>query len=116
MESIGSRLAAVEGNEPRPDVYLSRPENRNAMTVELIRDLTAALRTVSDADDVRAVTLLGEGSVFCAGMDLEMMRDRVEADSDVERDVFPDCSRPSSRHASRSSQASGGPRQRAPSS
>jgi len=60
------------------------------MTVELMRDLTAALRTVSDADDVRVVTLLGEGSVFCAGMDLEMMRDRVEADSDVERDVFPD--------------------------
>ena len=60
------------------------------MTVELMRDLTAALRTVSDADDVRVVTLLGEGSVFCAGMDLEMMRDRVEADSDVERDVFLD--------------------------
>jgi enoyl-CoA hydratase/carnithine racemase len=89
MESIGTGLAAVDWNEPRADVYLSRPAKRNAMTVPLMEDLTEAVRTVSDADDVRAVTLLGEGPVFCAGMDLEMMRAGVEPDSDVERDAFP---------------------------
>jgi enoyl-CoA hydratase/carnithine racemase len=90
MESIGSGLAAVEWNEPRADVYLSRPEKRNAMTVPLMEDLTAAFRAVSEADDVRAVALLGEGPVFSAGMDLEMMRARVEEDSGIDRDVFPD--------------------------
>ncbi|WP_254838433.1 enoyl-CoA hydratase/isomerase family protein [Natronomonas marina] len=90
MESIGSGLAAVEWNEPRADVYLSRPEKRNAMTVQLMKDLTDAFRAVSEADDVRAVALLGEGPVFSAGMDLEMMRARVEEDSGIDRDVFPD--------------------------
>jgi enoyl-CoA hydratase/carnithine racemase len=90
VESTGGGLASIEWNEPRADVYLSRPEKRNAMTVQLVQDLTAAFRTVSDADDARAVTLLGEGPVFRAGMDLEMMRERTDPDSDVERDVFPD--------------------------
>lgn len=89
MESIGIDLARVDWNEPRADVYLSRPEKRNAMIAPLMEDLTAAIRMVSDADDVRAVTLLGEGPVFCVGMDLEMMRERVESDSDIERDAFP---------------------------
>jgi len=39
---------------------------------------------------VRAVTLLGEDPVFCAGMDLQMMRERVAPDSDIDRTVFPD--------------------------
>lgn len=107
MESIGSGLAAVDLDGPRADVYLSRPEKRNAMTEALMRDLTEAFERVSADDDVRAIALLGEGPVFCAGMDLHMMRERseaprastqssggeprdVEADSGIERDVFPD--------------------------
>jgi len=90
MESIGTGLATVDWNGPRADISLSRPDKRNAMTVPLMEDLTAAVRRVSDADDVRAVTLIGEGPVFCAGMDLEMMRARVENDSGIDRDVFPD--------------------------
>ncbi|WP_336136084.1 enoyl-CoA hydratase/isomerase family protein [Natronomonas amylolytica] len=90
MESVGTELAAIDYELPRADVYLSRPDKRNAMTVDLMRDLTTAVEQVSHNDDVRAITLLGEGSVFCAGMDLEMMRDRVEEDSDIERDIFPD--------------------------
>lgn len=90
MESIGTGLATIDWNEPRADVFLSRPEKRNAMTVDLIRDLTAAFEAVDAADDVRVATLLGEGPVFSAGMDLEMMRDRVEPGSGIDRDVFPD--------------------------
>jgi enoyl-CoA hydratase/carnithine racemase len=90
MESVGTGLAKVDYQTPRADIYLSRSDKRNAMTVELMRDLTTAFEQVSDRDDVRAVTLLGEGPVFCAGMDLEMMRDRVEEDSDIQRDLFPD--------------------------
>lgn len=89
MESVGTGLAGIESDGPRADVYLSRPEKRNAMTEDLMRDLTAAFETVSADDDIRAVTLLGEGPVFCAGMDLHMMRERVEADSEIDRDVFP---------------------------
>lgn len=90
MESVGNDLAAIDWNGHRADVSLSRPEKRNAMTVPLMRDLIAAFERVDAAEDVRAVTLLGEGPVFSAGMDLEMMRERVERDSDIERDVFPE--------------------------
>ncbi|MFC4436810.1 MULTISPECIES: enoyl-CoA hydratase/isomerase family protein [Natrialbaceae] len=89
MESVGTGLAAIDWNDRRADVYLSRPEKRNAMTVALMRELTEAFERVDAADEVWAATLLGEGPVFSAGMDLEMMRDRVEPDSEIDRDVFP---------------------------
>ena len=90
MESIGTGLAAIDWNDTRADVYLSRPDKRNAMTVDLMCDLTEAFERVDANEDVRVATLLGEGPVFCAGMDLEMMRDRVEPDSEIDRDVFPE--------------------------
>ncbi|WP_440765650.1 enoyl-CoA hydratase/isomerase family protein [Natronorubrum sp. DTA7] len=90
MESIGTGLAAIDWNDTRADVSLSRPDKRNAMTVDLMRDLIEAFERVDANEDVRAATLLGEGPVFCAGMDLEMMRDRVEPDAEIDRDVFPE--------------------------
>ena len=78
MREIGNGdvLLGVEGH--RADVVLNRPEKRNAMNQPLLRDLRATLEEVDAADDVRVMTLSGEGSVFCAGMDLEMMRARGE--------------------------------------
>ena len=70
----GNVLLDVEGH--RADVVLDRPEKRNAMNGALLRDLKSALEEVNADDDVRVVTLSGNGPVFCAGMDLEMMRDR----------------------------------------
>jgi enoyl-CoA hydratase len=67
--------ARIEIDGHRADVLIDRPEKRNAMDRAVVADLTEAFDRVADADDVRAVALLGEGPVFCAGMDLEMMRD-----------------------------------------
>jgi enoyl-CoA hydratase/carnithine racemase len=89
MKPVGTGLAKVETDGYRADIYLSRPEKRNAMTTDLIRDLTAAFERVDTRDDIRAVTLLGEGPVFCAGMDLRMMRDRVKPGAGIERGLFP---------------------------
>ncbi|WP_254522704.1 enoyl-CoA hydratase/isomerase family protein [Natrinema caseinilyticum] len=89
MESIGNGFATIDWNGHRADVVLSRPDKRNAMTVALMRDLIEAFERVDATDDVRAVTLLGEGPVFSAGMDLNMMRDRVEPETGIDRDVFP---------------------------
>lgn len=88
MERVGTGLATVETEGNRADIHLSRPEKRNALTTDLMDDLTIAFETVDGNDDVRAVTLLGEGPVFCAGMDLEMMRTRVEENSTEEIERF----------------------------
>jgi enoyl-CoA hydratase/carnithine racemase len=60
------------------------------MTAAVMRDLQAALEEADGTDDVRAITLLGRGNVFCAGIDLEMMRDRAEGAHAPTRDAFPE--------------------------
>ena len=49
---------------------LNRPDKRNALTVQLLRELHAALGTAVDDDAVRSVALTGAGPGFCAGLDL----------------------------------------------
>jgi enoyl-CoA hydratase/carnithine racemase len=66
----------VEYDGQRADVIIDRPDKRNAMNESTVADLTQAMRRVDDEDDVRAVALLGEGSVFCAGFQLDMMHEK----------------------------------------
>ena len=49
---------------------LYRPDHLNAFTVEMAHELIDAFERASDADDVRAIVVTGEGRAFCAGMDL----------------------------------------------
>ncbi len=86
---MGNDLVHVETENQRADVLIDRAEKRNAMNEAVIEDLTEAFQTVDAMDDIRAATLLGEGEVFCAGMDLEMMRDRVETPEQFDREAFP---------------------------
>ncbi|WP_435551692.1 enoyl-CoA hydratase/isomerase family protein [Natrinema sp. CGMCC1.2065] len=76
MREIGDGNVLLRIDDHRADVVLNRPERRNAMNQALLRDLRTALEEVEARDDVRAMVLLGEGDVFCAGMDLEMMKRR----------------------------------------
>ena len=56
-------------------VSLARPERRNALNPELIAELAEAFADVGDA---RAVVLAGDGESFCAGADVEWMRNSVD--------------------------------------
>lgn len=49
---------------------LARPEQLNAFTVTMARELEIAFREVRTDDAVRAVVVTGSGRAFCAGMDL----------------------------------------------
>jgi enoyl-CoA hydratase/carnithine racemase len=82
-------LVRVNTDGYRADVLIDRTEKRNAMNQAVIADLTEAFNTVDGMDEIRAATLLGEGSVFCAGMDLGMMRERVENPDQFDREAFP---------------------------
>ncbi len=54
-------------------ITLNRADKRNAISYELIDDLTAALSQAAKSD-AQIVILTGAGSAFCAGMDLENLK------------------------------------------
>ena len=60
-------------------VTLARPESRNAFDATLIGELAEAFVDVGKA---RAVVLAGEGKSFCAGADIEWMRNAAELTHD----------------------------------
>ncbi len=56
-------------------VTLNRPEIRNAMNARLIAEVTDAFIELGADDGVRAIVIRGAGKAFCAGADLNWMRD-----------------------------------------
>ncbi len=80
MREIGNGKVQLQIEGHRADVILNRPDKRNAMNRSLLNDLREALEEADNNDEVRAVTLLGKGPIFCAGMDLEMMHERANSD------------------------------------
>jgi methylglutaconyl-CoA hydratase len=52
-------------------ITLNRPERRNALTIELIAQLIAAVRGAGADASKRAIILRGAGESFCTGMDLK---------------------------------------------
>ncbi|MDE0164875.1 MAG: enoyl-CoA hydratase [Bryobacterales bacterium] len=61
---------------PVATIRLNRPRQRNALSLDLIRDLIAVLEGIGTNREVAAVILAAEGSAFCAGHDLNEMVDR----------------------------------------
>src|SRR4029450_9756506 len=62
------------------EVWLNRPEVRNAFNEGVIRALTEAFQALSADPDLRVVVLGGRGKAFCAGADLAWMRAMADYD------------------------------------
>jgi methylglutaconyl-CoA hydratase len=62
------------------NLWLDRPDKRNALSARMIAELTEAAARLGEDDAVRAVVLGAEGKVFCAGGDLGWMMAQIEAD------------------------------------
>ncbi len=56
------------------EVWLNRPDLRNAFNDGVIAELTQAFTALAADPDVRVVVLGGHGKAFCAGADLNWMR------------------------------------------
>ena len=56
------------------EVYLNRPELRNAFNDAVIAELTAAFTELGADPGLRVIVLGGHGRSFCAGADLSWMR------------------------------------------
>jgi enoyl-CoA hydratase len=52
-------------------VTLNRPERLNAMSIDLVIELDAALNAVAEDNEVSVVILTGAGRGFCSGLDLK---------------------------------------------
>jgi enoyl-CoA hydratase/carnithine racemase len=69
-------------------VTLNRPEKRNALSLNMMRELDSALAAVSEEPATRAIVLRGEGPAFSAGHDLRELLDR---DVATYRTIFDAC-------------------------
>jgi enoyl-CoA hydratase/carnithine racemase len=56
-------------------ITLNRPEKRNALSLELLKELNDLLSSMSENGEVRVVIIKGEGKVFCAGHDIAQLVD-----------------------------------------
>jgi enoyl-CoA hydratase len=63
-------LAALTITDRIARITLNRPEKRNALSPELLRDLHGALMEADDRTDVNVIVLQGAGKDFCAGYDI----------------------------------------------
>ena len=68
-------------------ITLNRPDKRNALSLELMRELTAAFTEVGESD-ARGVLLAANGPVFSAGHNFA---DMAGADFDAARRLFETC-------------------------
>ncbi|MBC7926008.1 MAG: enoyl-CoA hydratase [Bryobacteraceae bacterium] len=68
---------------------LNRPERRNALSLDLMRELISCLDAIDRNDGIRAVIIGATSTVFCSGHDLSEMKDREPAEY---RQLFDACS------------------------
>src|SRR5947199_8256251 len=73
---MGYENVLVEIDAPIATVTLNRPKVLNALSPDMIRELTAALADLDADETVRAVVLTGGPKVFAAGADIGDMADR----------------------------------------
>lgn len=64
---------------------LARAEKRNAMSREMIAELAEAAERIGASKTIRVVILAADGPVFCAGGDLNWMREQMAADASARR-------------------------------
>jgi methylglutaconyl-CoA hydratase len=68
----------VKKNVPSGTIVLNRPEKRNALSRQMLSELSQAFTDLHGEKQVRAVILIGSGTAFCAGMDLGEMQAAAE--------------------------------------
>lgn len=89
MKAVETNAAvAVEREDEIALVTMKRPEKRNALSLQMMRELDGALAELATDRDVRAVIVRGEGAAFSAGHDL---RELVERNVDSYREIFDAC-------------------------
>src|ERR671923_2273748 len=69
----GLRALTLSDADGAARVTLNRPERRNALSLELMDELTGVLQKLGARSDLRAIVVEGSGVAFSAGHDLSEM-------------------------------------------
>jgi methylglutaconyl-CoA hydratase len=72
MSDYNKILYTVENNIAR--VTLNRPDKRNALDSEIVKEIKAALKQAASDEAVRVVLVTGAGKDFCSGADLAALQ------------------------------------------
>ena len=62
---------ALELIGPWLTVWLNKPDSRNALSKEMLKEMKNVLESVREDRAIRGITFRGKGGVFCAGGDLK---------------------------------------------
>jgi isohexenylglutaconyl-CoA hydratase len=73
MTSTASPPILLKTRGPVLELWLNRPEQRNAMTAQMAVDILACFEAIRDDRTVRVVVMRGAGGTFCAGADLKAL-------------------------------------------
>ena len=60
---------------------LNRADKRNALSAELLNELSQVFARLAGEDDLRALILTGAGNAFCAGTDISELSNLTEAEA-----------------------------------
>lgn len=74
----------VEKNDSIAVVTLNRPQQLNALSYDLVKDLSLALQELDQDDQVRVMIVTGGEKVFAAGADIKEMADRGPFDGRIQ--------------------------------
>jgi enoyl-CoA hydratase/carnithine racemase len=66
-----SELVKITIENNVADVRFNRPDKYNALSFDMIDAMAAAINRLATEPGVRAVVISGEGTSFCAGLDIE---------------------------------------------
>jgi enoyl-CoA hydratase/carnithine racemase len=76
MISDAATHVRIERDEAVGIVTLDRPEQRNALSPEVMERVAAAIDELDSDDDVRCIVISGSDAVFAAGADIKVMAER----------------------------------------
>ncbi len=62
---------ALELIGPWLTFWLNKPDSRNALSKEMLKEMKNVLESVREDRAIRGITFRGKGGVFCAGGDLK---------------------------------------------
>ena len=84
MEGVENQLILYEKSKSGiAYITLNRPDMRNAMTLDMYREVASLMDACSMDQSVRAVVITGTGKHFCAGGDIQKFKRLIDAQEEL---------------------------------